>query len=94
MPNLITNYRTKDGTTDYQFYFEEQSDRTWRVYILRQPPYRGRNDSAHSTHRLSDSDGRKYICWAGAIRNLDEAKGVAALWADSTQRYISSGHTF
>ena len=86
-------YRTSDGAADYLFSFEEQSDGTWRAYIEQQPSYRGRPTDAHSTHRLSDG-GRKYVCWTRPLRSLEEAKQVAALWADKTQEYIRTGRGF
>lgn len=86
-------YRTKDGGADYRFIFEEQRDGTWRAYIEEQPSYRGRATDAHSTHRLSDGS-RKYVCWTRPLRSLEEAKQVAALWADATQKYIRTGSGF
>lgn len=86
-------YRTRDGQADYRFGFQQFNDETWRVYILEQPSYRGRNDSAHVTHRLSDSGGR-FICWNSPIRSFEEAKRVAAAWADLTQKYIRDGTRF
>ena len=86
-------YRTSDGSSDFKFSFEEQTDGTWRPYILRQPSYRGRETNQHSTHRLS-SGFRKYICWDKPLETLDEAKEVSAIWADKTQEYIRSGKRF
>jgi hypothetical protein len=86
-------YRTRDGAADYGFSLEEQPDGTWRAYITAQPSYRGHSADAHSTHRLSDGM-RKYVCWTSRLRSLEEAKGVAALWADKTQNYIRTGNTF
>lgn len=86
-------YRTRDGAADYLFIFEEQPDGTWRAYIEQQPSYRGRATDAHSTHRLSDGD-RKFVCWTEALQTLEEAKRVAALWADKTQEYIRTGRGF
>ena len=92
MPNLLrSKYRTKDGTFDYQFLFEEQMNGTWLAYIERQPPYRGRSEGANETHRLTSSDGRKYICWTNPPQSLEGMRTVAALWADSTQTYIRTG---
>ena len=93
METRVLNYRTKDGQTDYRFSFEEQRDSTWRAYIVRQPSYQGRSEGAHITHRLSD-EGRKYVCWDSPLRSLSQAKSVASLWADLTQRYIRTGASF
>lgn len=86
-------YRTRDGAADYLFLFEEQRGGSWRAYIEEQPSYRGRAEGAHPTHRLSDGDG-KYVCWTESLRTLEEAKRVAALWADKTQEYIRTGREF
>jgi hypothetical protein len=77
----------------YAFSFEEQSDRNWRVYILRQPGYGGRVEDAHTTHRLTDGN-RRYICWSASIPTLEQAKRVAAMWADATEKYICEGARF
>ncbi len=86
-------YRTKDGKADYGFSFEEQSDGSWRAFILSQPPYGRRDEGAHPTHRLSDG-GRKYVCWTDLLSTEKAARQVAAMWADATQRYIRDGTTF
>lgn len=86
-------YRTRDGEADYRFSFRQQSDGTWRAYVLQQPGYRGRSDGAHVTHRLRDANGH-YICWTGPLRSLEEAKNVAAAWANRTQEYIATGRRF
>lgn len=88
-----TYYRTTDGRADYYFSFEELSDGTWRAYIEGQPSYQGRSDGAHSTHRLTEGD-RKYVCWTRELYSLEEAKQVAALWANKTQEYIRTGRSF
>ena len=86
------SYRTRDGQADYRFSFQRQGDGLFRIYILSQPSYGSRDTSMHATHRLND--GRLYICWAGAIRTTEQARWVAATWADSTQNYIRTGRTF
>ena len=93
MEARVLKYRTKDGHADYRFSFEEQHDRNWRAYIVCQPSYMGREDDAHSTHRWSDG-ARKYVCWTIPLRSLAQAKQVAALWADCTQKYIRTGVKF
>lgn len=90
----VVYYRTKDARADYEFSFERQSDGTWRAYIESQPSYGFlRSSDAHTTHRLSDG-GRQYVCWTHPLRSEAEAREVAALWADKTQEYISSGARF
>lgn len=90
---VTTYYRTRDGRADYQFSFEQQRDGTWKPFILSQPSYQGREDDAHSTHRLSDGH-RKYVCWTDPLQTLAQAKQVAAMWADATQEYIRTGRPF
>ncbi len=87
-------YRTLDGAADFLFSFEEMSDGSWRAYIESQPTYGGRPADAHSTHRLTDPGGRKFVCWTTELWSLADAKKVAALWADATQRYIRTGRGF
>ena len=86
-------YRTKDGRADYGFEVEQKSDGSWRPYITRQPSYRGRDTGAHPTHRLSDSKG-KYVCWTKQLKSEQEARRVAAAWADKTQDYIRTARGF
>ena len=83
-------YRTKDGQEDYVFSFERQSTGKWRAYILRQPSYNGREETAHASHRLSDGP-RKYVCWLPEPTTLPECKRIAAYWADTTQNYRRTG---
>ena len=93
MRRYRTTYRTSDGNADYSFLFEEQADGSWRAYIETQPSYRGRATDAHSTHRLS-AGSRQYVCWTSPLGSLEDAKRVAALWADKTQDYIRTGAGF
>lgn len=79
------------GGADYSFQFAWiAAQDTWRVYILRQPPYGARDSGAVATHRLG-LPARPYICWTGPLRSFSAARAVAALWADSTQQYITTG---
>jgi hypothetical protein len=87
-------YRTRDCYADYGFSIERQRDGTYRPYITTQPDYGRRSTGAHQTHRLTGEGGRQYICWNRALRSEEEAKSVAALWADATQAYIRRGHPF
>jgi len=91
--NQKAYYRTKDGQSDYLFSFEEQRNGTWLAFILRQPPYNGRNTGSHPTHRLRKV-GRDYVCWNSRLGSQDEARQIAALWADATQKYIKNGTRF
>ena len=65
------------------------------IYIISQIDYQGRNCSSHAAHWLHDNDDSyPYICWAGNIETLEQAKSVASLWAECTARYIRSRQSF
>lgn len=89
----VIYYRTNDGSTDYAFRFEQHGG-SYRVYLVDTPSYGTRDADAHSTHRLTDERGRKYICWAGPIASEEQARQVASLWAEKTQQYIKTGARF
>ncbi len=93
MKKRTENYRTKDGRKDYKFSFEEQSNKEWRAYIEKQPSYDGRPSDVHSSHRYR-KDNRYYVCWTKPFESLDEAKTIAAKWAEATQKYIKTGTRF
>ena len=94
MRRVFLYYRTMDGLADYGFSFEEQPEGYWRIYIESMPSYGRRNTSLSITHRLREGH-RYYVCWEpeSALRTLEDAKKVAALWADLTQEYIKTGRT-
>ena len=85
-------YRALDGV-DFEFSFEQAADGSFRIYILSNVEYRGRDSSCHATHRLRDGD-RYYVCWSGTIWTEAEARQVAAQWADRTQTYRKTGKRF
>ena len=87
--SVRSHYRTKDGLATYSFDFVWLGDE-YRIYILTDPDYGGRGDGGHSTHRQSDGRGL-YVCWDSAISTLEDAKRIAAAWADGTQSYIKFG---
>lgn len=87
-------YRTRSESLNfYRFSFEEQPDGRWWVYILDQPDYCGRDDSRYTTHRGCDG-GRYYISPPAPLRTFEQAKAVAAMWAEATDRYILKGSRF
>jgi hypothetical protein len=90
----MTQYKLKYravGKADYEFTFAWLApDNCWRVYIEDQPLYRGRNTSDVSTHRLG-LGSRPYVCWDRPLLTYEDARAVAALWADCTQQYIATG---
>jgi hypothetical protein len=88
----IAHYRTTDGSgTDYVFDIVENGPSDWRAYIVSQPAYGGRDEGTVASHRLGLGTGRPYVCWNKPIRTREDAKKVAAAWADGTQRYIRTG---
>ena len=90
---MTIKYRTRLTKSDYEFDFETINN-GWRIYILDQPGYRGRDESSVSTHRIFDTArGRRYICWTSPITTIGQAKTIAANWAESTDRYIASGNS-
>lgn len=82
-----THYRSSDGQRDYVFDFEYVGP-GWRVYI--RSPCEMRGASAVALHILGHPS-RPYVCWDSTIRTLDDAKAVAALWADAMQAYYTTG---
>lgn len=79
-------YRLEDGSSDYSFHFCEQSDGSFRVYILYPP--------GPTPHRLHDSESGAYICWSEPIPDLNAAKTVARAWSELTHRFLSTGQNF
>jgi len=87
-------YRTNDGLADFKFRFHcHWLTGCYKIYIESQPGYGGRSDGLHPTHRLRDSNGY-YVCWTDPIRTESDARTIASLWADKTQRYIRFGTPF
>jgi hypothetical protein len=84
------HYRGSGGV-DFSFRFAWiPQQNTWRVFIERQPSYGARDAGAHASHRLGLPD-RPYVCWTNPLSTYAEARSVAALWADATERYIATG---
>lgn len=76
----------------FEFALVRFSDRVCRAYILDQPGYLGQATGLGSTHRLTDSLGRKYVCWTPEPRDADQMATAVALWVAGTCRYRESGH--
>lgn len=90
----IDTYITNSGMR-FKFGFEEQNDPEPRfnLIILEQPAYAGRDESLLPSRRRRQ--GEKFLIdWNGPTPTLDDAKIVAACWADLTERYISEGVPF
>lgn len=85
-------YRSSDGSMYFDFVFWHLSQASgWRIYIINDINYGTRPDGSSSAHWLKDPrDTYRYICWDGMIATFNQAKAVAALWADTTAIYIRS----
>ena len=92
----IKDYRASDGSMLIEFGFCNLGLlKGWRIYIHEDIDYEGKNTSGHATHRLHyKGDTHSCICWKGKIRNIDEAKAIAKLWADCTSLYIKGEGDF
>ena len=89
------DYWTSDRSLTVDFVFWDLGDRGWRIYIISSIDYRGLDCSSHAAHWLHDpGDSYPYICWAGDIETLEQAKSVASLWAECTAKYIRSHKSF
>lgn len=90
------DYWTSDRSLVVDFVFWDLGTHNgWRIYIISQIDYQGRNCSSHAAHWLHDNDDSyPYICWAGNIETLEQAKSVASLQAECTARYIRSRQSF
>ena len=75
---------------DFAFDFEFDPHNGWRVYITSQPDYGPRDRGEHETHRYN-TGSRPYICWDTKIPTAEDARQIAALWAEATLRYIATG---
>jgi len=89
------SYKTKNGSV-FRFGFEQREHdgvTNFVVLILSQPDYKGKSDAPHCTHRTPE--GEKFLIdYSGPVPTLDDAKIVAACWADLTERYITTGEVF
>ena len=89
----VVCYRTRNGRSDYKFRIERAADIGYRAYIVAQPDYGNRGTDNHATHRLSDGRGY-YVCWTQPLDSSEQARKVAAMWADKTEDYILQGRRF
>ena len=83
----VMNYRTQDGLADYGFSIEYQPKVGWRIYIIFQPLRHGGDDNPQLPYQATDHDGRSYVNWLAKLDNLDDAKTVAARWAEISERH-------
>jgi hypothetical protein len=91
-PTNVARYRTvRHGQLDFEFAVVRLRSGNYRVYILQQPAYGSRDVGAHPTHRLTDSRGRRYVCWDSVIPTARAAMAIGGEWAELTARYILNG---
>jgi hypothetical protein len=81
----VMDYRTRDGLADYGFSIEFQPGQGWRVYIIFDS-FHGNGNSRHLPYEAIDN-GRRYVDWRAKLDSLGDARTVAALWAELTQRH-------
>jgi hypothetical protein len=65
-----------------------------RVYVEKQPSYRGRGTDSNLIHRYPGKMGSPgYICFKAESKpcSYSEAKKLAHQWADATEKYIRTG---
>ena len=82
-------YRASNGE-DFAFEFEFGPGHGWRVYIMSQPDYGPRSRGEHETHRYNVGS-RPHICWDTEILTVEDARQIAAMWAEATLNYIATG---
>ena len=87
--SVETFYRASDGT-DFMFRIKPHG-RGWRAVVPHPPNYRGRNIYEGATHLYEMHTAEPYVCWSETIHTPRQAIEVAAIWAESTIGYISTG---
>lgn len=87
----FANDRNEPGNSDKEYRFNYKNvNGGWRAYILRMPSLGNRPDASGVIHRLQDSGGY-YICWDRQVNTLKDIQNISRHWADSIQKYISTG---
>lgn len=67
----------------------------WRVYIINDINYNGKDAGCHATHRNHfQGDTYHCVCWSDRINTFEEAKSIASLWADATDLYTRFPDSF
>jgi hypothetical protein len=84
---VVMDYRTQDGLVDYGFSIEFQPDPGWRIYIVFRSCHQSLEEDTQSPYQAVDRHGRHYVNWSARLDSLGDARTVAALWAEITQRY-------
>ena len=87
---------SKHNASDVEFRFKYMLvNGGWRAYIIRQPSFKGRNESLSVTHRYRDSNNNMYyVCWDTVITDIKDIQNVSKFWADCILEYIATGKRF
>ena len=89
-------YRTESGANVFAFHVARVRGEL-RFYILQTMNYQAfrRNSSGHATHRLTDSEGRTFICLADSPpSNWGGILEILKAWSEGTEAYCLRGVTF
>jgi hypothetical protein len=79
---------------NFRYVKDNRSPNRVKVYVEKQPSYRGRSTNSNTIHRHpAGNTAPPSICFKekNKPRSLSEAKGLARKWANMTDRYISTG---
>ena len=90
--SATAKYRPRNGIGDYLFRFEEIAPGYFKVYVLQQPSH-GEQNLGAIPHLLSDANGL-YICWTVPITSYEDAKEIAARWAEAVEEFRETGKGF
>lgn len=82
-------YRVRDGSRDYRFDFEHVGT-GWRIYITGRLDREITAASAYAVHMLRDGQ-RRYVCWDTPVATLNDAKRIAARWAEGVEVFRRTG---
>jgi hypothetical protein len=93
-PNLVAapivstaKYRTTNGTRDYTFRFQHDGNQNFRIFV------EGGTEGLTAPHLISSLEGN-YICWTHAIQSYEDAKAIAAKWAEAVEHFRKTGQSF
>jgi hypothetical protein len=93
LPGRPADYKSEYSQHCFSFTFCKIGNK-YRAYISKQPAYGQRKTDAHSTHRLTDSSGNRYVCIQPEPTSMDEMLTVTRWWAECTSYYIEHGGGF
>src|SRR5207248_122932 len=90
----IVTYITSNGNC-YEFSYEVHrlENGRMRINILDMPSYGSRDTSLHKTQRAFNGIFH-FVDLVSPLHSLEDAKKVAAFWAERTDQYIKTGRPF